>query len=241
MADDPFYQKPEEQPAESQTVKVGEKEYTQDELSKLVGLGETAQEYESKWNRGIAEFYPDYTKKSQRLAELERAEEERQKAQETQKQQELTERSKQGQLTPEEMTQVARQEAKKLGLVLNDDIESLVQQGVSKALEGQRVLDETNKTVAEVKKNYDITTSALDILKYMDEEGIKSPSVAVKMMYEEQIDKVKAQKLQSIKPQGMTTQEQSTAGASSAPQKTTITRENLADAIRASLTRGGRG
>ena len=62
---------------ETPKVKVGDKEYTQEELSGLVGLGETAKEYETKWNRKISEFYPDYTQKSQRLSELEKKDAER--------------------------------------------------------------------------------------------------------------------------------------------------------------------
>ena len=34
-------------------VKIGEKEYSQEELTKLVGLCKTEQEYETKWNRPI--------------------------------------------------------------------------------------------------------------------------------------------------------------------------------------------
>ena len=63
-----------------ETVKVGEKEYTQDELNNIVQLGETARDYETKWNRKVSEFYPDYTQKSQKLAEFERAEDERRKS-----------------------------------------------------------------------------------------------------------------------------------------------------------------
>ena len=73
MADDFFLEEPktEEAETEPEKIKLGEKEYTQDELSKLVGLGETANELETKWNTKIDRLYPEYTKATQERKELE--------------------------------------------------------------------------------------------------------------------------------------------------------------------------
>jgi hypothetical protein len=64
MADD-FFQ--EDQQGESQKIKVGEKEYTQDELNTLVGLGQIAQEVETRYNTKIDRVYPEFTKSQQKL------------------------------------------------------------------------------------------------------------------------------------------------------------------------------
>jgi len=108
---------------ETPKVKVGDKEYTQEELSGLVGLGETAKEYETKWNRKISEFYPDYTQKSQRLSELEKKDAERArvadeqlKREQEEKDKELAERQEAGKLTPEERS-VALRSARSARLV----------------------------------------------------------------------------------------------------------------------------
>ena len=63
-------EKVEEIKEEPQTIKVGEKEYTQEELSRKVGLGELADELESKWNTKIDRLYPEYTKSTQENTEL---------------------------------------------------------------------------------------------------------------------------------------------------------------------------
>src|SRR3990167_6033242 len=55
---------------EVEKVKVGEKEYTQDELSHLVGLGEVGAELESKWNTKIDRLYPEFTKATQEREDL---------------------------------------------------------------------------------------------------------------------------------------------------------------------------
>lgn len=238
----PFYSEEEEKKEEENTndpekIKIGEKEYTQDELSKLVGLGETAQEYQSKWNRSISDFYPDYTKKSQRLAELEKAEAEREVARQKQEEKEREERAAKGKLTPEEIKQMALKEAKELGIVTQDVFEEAVNRKVNQIISGNKLIEDAEAAIDEYKEKYGITTSVADVLKHMDEEGFKKPDKAIKDMFEEQIDKVKVQKLQGIKPEGMYTQEGGTAGGKQPPPRERITRDKLADAIRTSLTR----
>ena len=106
MTDEP---KKEEMEPQDTKVKVGEKEYSQDELSQLVGLGETAQEFETKWNRKIGDFYPDYTQKSQKLAEFEKAEADRQRV-------ELQAKADANELSPEESRRLVLQQPKEYGL-----------------------------------------------------------------------------------------------------------------------------
>jgi len=62
----------EEETTEPEKIKVGEKEYTQDELNKVVGLGETASEYEQKWNSPIKDIYKGYTQTTQEKKELDK-------------------------------------------------------------------------------------------------------------------------------------------------------------------------
>ena len=78
MADNIFEEKKDEQETqeakgpEEEKIKLGDKEYTQEELSQLVGLGEFAKEVETKQNRKLDKIYPDYVKATQRLSELEK-------------------------------------------------------------------------------------------------------------------------------------------------------------------------
>lgn len=60
-------------PVAPQGVKVGEQEYTSDQLTELVNKGKTVKEWEqSKPGYNLDSLYADYTRKSQKLAELER-------------------------------------------------------------------------------------------------------------------------------------------------------------------------
>lgn len=245
MNNDDFFSKKEEkvepvnQPQESK-VKVGEKEYTQEELSKLVGLGEVAHEYETKWNRPISEFYPDYTQKSQQLAELRRQEEEVKK-------QQLTEKANSGnQLSPEEAKQMARQQAKELGLITDDSIQDYVNQAVSNAMAGQKLINESENLVNQMTQKGLPKIELTDLLAYMDGNnptGTKfgTPEMAYQDKYRGEIESWKSKQIQNLKPEGMVTNDQSTAGGKVPQQNSITSKEALTQAIRASLTRGHGG
>jgi len=229
---------------ETPKVKVGDKEYTQDELSGLVGLGETAKEYETKWNRPIKEFYPDYTKKSQRLAELERKEaeraqiaEEQLKREQVDKDKELAERQEAGKLTPEEQRSFAIKQAKELGLVTRDEFESEVDKRVARYRTGEKLIDDTRVAIDEFKEKYGVNSTVDDVLKYMDENGFRKPEKALKDMFEPQVDKWKEEQIKKLRPEGFFSQDTGTAGAKEPPKREPITKDKLKEAIRNSLFR----
>ena len=59
----------EEQNEVPETIKVGEEEYSQDELQKMVGLGKVASALETTWNTDINRLFPEYPKLSQEKKE----------------------------------------------------------------------------------------------------------------------------------------------------------------------------
>src|ERR1700756_2913716 len=76
MADKFFNDDIEEVVDEPQTFKLGEKEYSQDDLSRLVGLGEIAAEAEEKYKTKIDRVWPEFTKLSQAKSDWERQKQE---------------------------------------------------------------------------------------------------------------------------------------------------------------------
>src|SRR3990167_5392269 len=160
---------------EETKVKVGEKEYSQEELNSLVNLGETAKEYETKWNRKISEFYPDYTQKSQRLSDYEKKEAERAriadeqlKSEQAEKDKELAERQEAGKLTPEEQRVFAIKQAKELGLVTREEFETEVDKRVARYRTGEKLIDDTKVAIDTAQEKYGVKTSVDEVLKYMD-------------------------------------------------------------------------
>jgi len=218
-----------QEPVVPEKIKVGEKEYTQEELSKVVGLGELGQEMETKYNTKIDKVWPEYTRTTQELKALKeekaRAESER-----------LNQRQNQGeQLSDDEIARQARDQARKLGLVTKEDLETYIDTRVSQREEARELLNDC--------KNYEQEFSGKDgrpafktqeILEYMDETGIKNPEKAYKVKYEEQIDSWKEQQIKKAKPSGLYTEESSAAG-NKEPREIRPTRDNLDQLVRDAL------
>ena len=236
-----FFTKPEPQPVmppeptQPQTVQVGGKQYTQDELNNLVNLGETAQEYEKQWNRPIKDFYPDYTQKSQKLADYER---ERQ----AQEQARLQQKAQENQLSPDEAKQLAIQQAKELGIVTQDTFQDAVNSAVANAIAGQELINDSRSLLAEKTQKGLPNVELTDLLAYMNGNNptgtrFGTPDMAYNDMFNKEIGSWREQQLNSLRPQGMVTNDQSQGGNVLPSATPPTTKEALTKAINEVLTR----
>lgn len=190
---------------EEEKVKVGDKEYTQEELSRVVGLGELGVELEEKWNTKIDRLYPEFTKATQEREEL------RTKVEEYEAKPIAPAATSLGELTEEDKVTARKQLTELLGG------EPLTKEQAANLYQSQRagesMLEETQKVVGEVKEKYGIETTVEDVLNYMSQPtNAKDPNKAVKDMFEPQIDTWKEQQFAKIKSNGIQTIEGSSAG-----------------------------
>mgnify|MGYP001594517767 CR=1 FL=1 len=213
-----------EETQEVQKVKVGEKEYTQEELSKLVGLGEIGAEAEERYNIKLDGVWPKFGQAIDQVKKLE--------AELEQSKQVQAPKDPNAELTPEEIGKQARAEAKKLGLLTIEDANEYV----DRRIEAIELRKDVQSVVEEAEEKYGIKTAEDTILNHMVETGIKNPIKALKDLYEEKIDAWKEQQLQSLKKPGMATETTTTAGAKE-PQVEPITRDNLSARIDEVLNR----
>ena len=209
-------------------IKVGDKEYTKEELERRVKLGEIGIEAEEKYDTKIDRIWPEFTTKSQKVKELEKRVDER----------EVEEAKAKGEeLTPEEQKKIARAEAKNLGLSLDDEFEERFDKRYA-LLETARKLKEDSDDVAlDSFEKYGIKTTGKEILEYMAEKGIRNPSDAFELKYKSQIRKWEEKELGKKKGAGLVTEEGSTAG-SKEPTETKVTRSNLGEAVKEALGEG---
>lgn len=241
MAD--FFEQPkvEEQPQQEQpaveeqkaeTIKLGDHEYSQDELSQLVGLGQKYQEIETKTNTKLDRVYPEYTKTSQELKEA-RAEIDRLRQGVTQT----------GEMDPNAIAQ-AKQAARQLGIVTDDQFGELLgksfRQFYMNERAAERLIDDTNSVISSYKEKGLPAASTEDILKHMQENGFRSPEKAYKDMFEKEIDSWKEKQIAQARRPGLYTETGTTAGAK-APAPVKITSDNLSDLISESLNEGKGG
>ncbi len=234
MADDKFFNSDDasnttvaEEGTEPTKIKLGEEEYTQEDLQRLVGLGKIAVEAEDKYNTKIDRVWPDYTKKSQRLVELEQENEGlKRERSEPQPQSTFSE------LTEDQRVLARRQLKELLGgePMTQSGFDSLYTQRRA----AEKLLEEADTVVDQMSDEGKPKTTVEDLVKHMSETGIRNPAKAYKDMFEDELDKLKEAKLAQLKQPGLVTQTFSTAGAKQ-PESVKVTRDNLQALLRQSL------
>lgn len=217
-----FFDKP-EIVEEAQTIKLGEKEYSEDELNRLVGLGQIASEAEEKYKTKIDRVWPEYTKATQRESDYKRQIEE------------LTAQVKQpvqqqngAELTAEQK-ELAKKQIEELGFGQNT-----FRQIVREELAAKELLSDVNYLLEEAKIDGKPVTTSQDLLQHMADTGIKNPAKAYKDMFETELDALKEKKLSEIKPSGMVTTSGSQAG-SKLPQDVKVTKANLKQVLASAM------
>lgn len=219
-----------EETQETDKIKLGENEFTQDELTELVGLGRIAKEAEEKYNVKVDGIWPKFQQTINEKIELEKKFEEDKKAKETQELQ--SKASNQEDLSEEEQLKLASLKLKELGFVSKDD----VVKEVDAILAGKQLLSEVETLVSKQAEDGNPKTTSEELLTYMQENGIKNPQVAYKLKFESELDEIKSKKLDSVKKDKFVTDETSGGGIKN-PQTKPLTRYNLNEALSEVLSR----
>jgi hypothetical protein len=216
---------------EEQKFKVGEEEYTQEELEKLVGLGKIGQEAEEKFKTKLDRVWPDYTKKSQRVIELE----EKIKGLETQMAEKPT--PKVGDLTEEEKQFAKQQLINLIGdePVTKKEFADMVKRVILETQETRDLIEECKTVVEQMEEEGKPKTTVEELLQHMGETGIRIPQKAYNDKFEPELDKLKEAEFRKLKPaSNFVTTESSTAGGKQ-PSPIKINKGNLQDLIKQSL------
>lgn len=196
----------EEAPVEK--IKVGDEEFTQEELAKLVGLGKIGAEAESKYKTKIDRVWPQF----QTVINEKRQLEDKIKEYETKANEPKIEPTKE-QLTAEQVKAEAIKQAKELGLVTKEDFEKAVTQKTMEIIQGQNLINDISEVIDNMATDGLPSTTVEDVLQHMQETGIKNPEKAYKDMFEKEWVKSQMDKVNSLKKAGLPTTERSTAGS----------------------------
>lgn len=230
-----FNNKPDEPKMDDQvqTVQINGKEYNQDELQQLVGLGELGREMETKWNTKIDSVLPAYTKATQELAEL-------RKEKNSWLEQQIPKPEPKAPQNDEERQALELQQAKsllknKMGVITNDEFEGEFR----KRYVVERQAEKLNESLQDLAVKIDGTDgrpkfNAQEILDYMSRSNIPDPNIAYKLRYEKELDSWKEQQFQSVKRPGLYTETTSTPGAKQ-PPAVKPTKDNLIDLIKETM------
>ena len=207
---DKFFDKDEEvqEPEESQKIKVGEEEFDQAELERLVGLGKIGSEAEEKYKTKIDRVWPEFTKKSQQISDYERKIQDY----ETRLKQPIQQAVNQGSpVLTEDLKRQALEQAEALGIGPKA-MQDVMRQVVREEIQARDLISDVNGVISQAESDGKPTATVDQILQHMQETGIKNPNTAYKDMFEEELDKWKESKLSTLRPSGMVTTQKSTAG-----------------------------
>ena len=208
-------------------VKIGDAEYTQEEVDRLVGLGKIADEAEKKFNTKIDKVWPEYTRGQQELRTLK---EEKAKAEEERNKVKLPENE-------EQAIREARDAAKKLGIVTDEDFEDRMGKVFTRYYQQERaaekLLEDGEKLQREIDGSDGRPSFILkDVLEFMRDNmgGQGSMETAYKLMHEKELDGWREQQLAKNKRPGITTTANSGGGAKVPPQ-VKVTNDNLEELV----------
>lgn len=214
-------------PVEAEKIKVGDREFTQDELNRRIGLSDIAMEAEEKYDRPISKFYPEFTKARQEADSL-RAELEQIKTKAT------PALVPGAELSPEELKVQALKQADELGLITKESVNNYVRNEI----EAYRLRDNINNLIDEAVADGKPKTTEAELLNFMVTEGVKNPKTAYELMHRDELKAWEQKQLDTLKKPAMVTQETSTAG-SKEWENVPTTKENLKDKIGSYFTNQG--
>lgn len=228
MADNFFNQEPELQEQEVEKIKLGDDEYTQDELTKLVGLGKIGLEAEAKYHTRIDRVWPQF---QQTIGEKKQLQEQLAQAQaERQVQQQQPQAPSNQPMTEVQMRDQAIKAAEDLGIGPKS-----IQKTVMDIIQGQQLLGDINSTIDDMTADGLPSTTTEEIIAHMQQTGIRNPQKAYKDMFEKEWVESQTTKLEQIRTKGLPTISGSTAG-SKQPAPVKITSANFDELFAAAIS-----
>jgi hypothetical protein len=216
----------------SSKFKIGNDEYTQDQINEYVGLAKQVQETEKRYNTKLDRVWPAYGESQNRVKQLET---------------ELAEaRKPRAEIPQDQEIQIAeaKRAAKQLGILTRDDLAELgivTKQDFEKEYRLQRATEKLLDDAKDMEKEIDGKDGRPvfrtdEILRYMDENGIRDMEKAYKLRYETELDTWKENKLKEAKRPGMDTMDTKVKpGVSKQPENPKITKANFDSMLQEAL------
>lgn len=231
MAED-FYSEPKETEESSSSLKIGEKEYTQEQLEAMISKAQQVDEMESKYNTKFDRVWPEYGKSQSRLKELEtELEELRTKAAKPQEPTDLS----------EEDVQKAREQAKRLGIVTEDQFGEYMSKQFRQYYEqersAERIIEQGQKLEGELDGQDGRPKFVLtDVLEYMRDNQLPASyglDRAYRDKYEKELDAWKIEQFKRHRAEPFVTQE--ARAGSKQPDPIKPTESNIYDLVKEGL------
>jgi len=202
-----------------EVIKLGDKEYTQEELNAKVGLADKIQEFEAKQGQKVDEVFKSWGQRGERIGEMKKELEALQKEKE-----EAAKKPVNAEWTPELREQAKAQLEDLLGGKPMTDKELETWYGSRRA--GEKLLEECDDLTAEINgEDGRPKFSTEDVLKHMTETGIRNPMKAYKDKFETELEDWTKKELVAAKANPTRTTPVAPSGKEPAP--VIATKDNL--------------
>ena len=210
-------------------IKIGEKEYDQDELRELVNIGEIGREADKKYGTKIDGIWPKFTK----VINEEKKLRDELKAIKKEKVEEKVSAGEQ--LSPEERRQQIQAEARNYGLVTDSFLNQWFEKKATEREMAKDLLTDCRRLEKKIDgKDGKPAFQTKDILAYMGQSGVKNAEDAYDLKYKSELNIWRENQYSKRKPSGLRTEQTSTAGTKE-PPRVKITKDNLEAAVKESL------
>ncbi len=212
-------------PTVIEKVKVGDSEYTQDELNRFVGLGKLASEAETKYNTKIDRVYQEFTKSRQEIKDL-------------QEKYETALKNSTNPISPEDKARSikeAQQAARELGIPTMEDLDAFYERKRA----AEKLLDAATSMENEIDGSDGRPKfEKMKVMQYMIDNGVNDMKTAYKIMNEEALDVWKETQLGKNKKPGITNPKVVSAGGGKQPTDVKVTKDNLSELVSQALEGG---
>ena len=187
---------------EVSTIKLGETEFTQEELNELVGAGRKLKELEEKNGQPVEDILSSWGRRGEEIGKYKKELEE--------KEQRLAELSKPAatveQLDEEKTREQVVAEAKKYGLLTKEEAQEMINGIVSEREAGRQILNQTKKVLRQAEKDGRPMVELDKLLEFMsDPNNPRDPQNAYDIMFKKEIKEWEQKQLSTLKNKGMST------------------------------------
>lgn len=211
MADNDFFNKEEEQ-EEIEKIKVGENEFTTEELQGLVGKAQSLNEFEKKQGQSWDEVVKSWGQRGERIGEYKSENEKLQRELEAFKN--PPEEPTKEEVDQEKLKRQVIDEANKYGLMTQEQFDRKFDEYYQQRKAGEKMLNDVDNVINKAKTDGLPETTTEQLLEYMaDPANPKDAQKAYNLMFEKELDEIKQKKLMSIKRDEFVTETSGNAGA----------------------------
>lgn len=216
---------------EPEKVKVGETEFSPEELQELIGAGQKLKEIETKQGQPIDEVLTSWGKRGEVIGQLKKEKEEALVKLDKYENPPTPE-----QVDKEKIKEQVISEAREYGLLTKDEAQEMFVKTYEERRAGERLLASVKRTLREAKSDEKPTTTPEKLLEFMaDPANPKDPEKAYKIMFEKELEEWKEARINQVKKPNMFTETTSTAGAKEFIPPKLTNREDLRNALRVSI------